>query len=351
MICKKCGNTINEGEMVCSNCGERVEQTTIPGQNQNPVQQQNNIGMVNEGMQMNNSPQQTGIANNNLPPTNQIQNNSIPNQNIPDAQQQNSIPPTNNNIGNTQVNPQQLNQQPITQPTPTEQPPQINEKKKGGKGLFIVIIILLLAVIGGLVFYILKGKSTDNNQSETQGTTDTTNTTETTETTEASPVANSNTETIGGLTVTIPEGLVHEVTTETGEELLMITDKDRTMVAAIKIYNQDISAYLTAEAITKQMEAEGITNGTATVTKYGDYTYANYRALEATSGYQVNYYMGQVEDKAAAGFLFEGKNYNAETAFGYISSIAKSATGTSSSVFNQKLPKINSNNSFVSGLK
>ncbi|MEE3342847.1 MAG: hypothetical protein VZS44_02015 [Bacilli bacterium] len=370
MICNKCGNPINEGEMVCSKCGEPVAQTPTPTEGVAPVAQPNvPIPGVVSSAPANPAPQApvepTPAMPSETPATvaatpeasmgasiPSTDPNALNNNPAPTADLNNPQPINPQQLNQQSIDPQQLNSQPVApEPTPEPEPP---EKKKGGKGGLIFIIILLLAIIGGLVFYILKGeellgKKKNTTPTETTETPDT-ETTETTETTEAEPVANTKTATINGLTLTIPEGLEFSTTTaDNGIEMIEITDSAKTMAAVFGVFNEDVKDYLTPEKITAYATEGGLTNGTASVTNYNDYNYAIYHGT--ADGKTANAFIGKIEDKGVIGVVLEGTNYNAETSFGYISTIAKSASGTASSTFGGKSIKPKTTDNFLDALK
>ena len=136
--------------------------------------------------------------------------------------------------------------------------------KSGNKALFIVgVVVLSLIIVGLIVFIIIKLTSSSSTPQVSGGT-------PTPETT-AQQVSNSNTQTIGGYTFTIPNGYTSEIK----EEYLMVVDNAKTMGFIIAPIEYDYDQLTTqVDELKKVFEEDG-----STVTKMDKKTYGDIEHL------------------------------------------------------------------------
>ena len=204
------------------------------------------------------------------------------------------------------------------------QQPQPSEKKSKS-GMFIIIVLLLLVVIGGLVYYLFFGnKNTDSNIN--------TNDNQSSSTVSSNTGTNDKTLTINGYTVTVPSDLKYETANNNGIEYLNVVDSSGSMLATITVGPDNYDAYKSDySSIQQSLQSNGYVS-TYAVVNYGGREFLTFRFFYSDKSIYSNYFLTKVSDTLiAAGYLYEGRNFSASNAYGYIDKIVDSVGGNGSS--------------------
>ncbi len=218
MNCKKCGNVLAPTDVVCSNCGEPVNNPQLnqnvnginpQGGNVNP---QNNVAQENQNQNLQSTTVQQNVSNGS--------ENSIPNQQ-PFNPQSLNMQNSNDNYG-ANMNMGQIPNQNYNMDQP--------QKKKGNKVLFIIIAVVLVLVIGVLGYFVVSKKllNNDDNNSNTDNNINTPNQSNN----DSSEIANSNTYNFNNFELPIPNSYVAEEI----DNLLQLVDKNDKVEAYLYIH-------------------------------------------------------------------------------------------------------------------
>lgn len=245
MNCKKCGSVLDVNDIVCKNCGEPVNNvgkennqgmavsSTVTGvvSPQQNIGAQDNLGVVNVGIDNTSQPQsnvQTVVQPNIVEQYN-VQNVGggnigIPNQNLNINNNINQVSNINNGQGNAQPNVvmQSVNQPVNNQNIAANQ--AVPEKKKTNP-IFIIIVILLVLVIiflGYKLFLADKLSGDSSNSGSNTNSSDTVN--------EQNQVTQSNTVNFENFEFPVPSS--YQANIIDGGFLQLINKTDRIMVNA-----------------------------------------------------------------------------------------------------------------------
>ena len=174
MNCKKCGNVLAPTDMVCSNCGEPVNNIPL-----NQMNSQTSSQPLNSSMNFQNTLQQSQNFHESMSTQNMNDISVNPNMQQPMEQ---SFSQNSNAQFNNMINSQDMyTEQSVNQNNSIQQP----EVKKKKSYLFIIIVVALVLIIGVLGYFVvfkklLKGNNGNNtasdNSSITEQTTQVTNT-------------------------------------------------------------------------------------------------------------------------------------------------------------------------------
>ena len=384
MNCKKCGNPLNNGDLVCSHCGEpvsvtpnvgigfvtpadninTVSQAVVPPQVGPVVQQPVSVqpvqvdanqavpGVVQPGIVTNVQPtlQPDGVVQ----PTSEVQ--QVVQQPIVEQQTLGQVvSQPQPDVASQQIGVQPM-QQPV-QPLVSQQPAQpvapaaVNTGKSGNNRNLVMIILMLLAIIGGLVYIILTGQripgigpASNDTSSSVPSVTD--NDTGSNTTNGGGSVATSNTATVAGYTVVVPDELKYEIS----DNYLTISD-DKSMVASFTFAQADYASYKNDTNLLKtEIEKGGVTVDFSN-SSFGGKEFLIYKFSDTTHNVNGNYFVSEVKSgEVVAGILYEGSESSSMTSFGYLTQIMNSATGSSSSDYSYILPSVNFDSySFLKG--
>ena len=305
MLCRKCGNQLNDGDLVCNKCGEKVI---------NDVQSvQQPIGGQQPAMGMGQ-------------PVQQPVGGQQPTMGMGQSMQQ--------PVGGQQ--PTMGMGQPVQQPVGGQQTAQ--NGKKNNSILFVVIVLVFLVVIGILCFFLL-GRNNDSN----------TNTNNNNNNSSANSVAdNANTVNVNGYTVTVPNGLEYQI----NGRWLVVTDGS-SIVAQISFGPDNFSEYKNNPDILKNQLSDGGVTSVYSNPTYSGKEFIVYRAYDASVSLYGNLFVSEIRNNEIIfGVIYEGPGYSSEKAFGYIVQIMNNVTGSGSSNFSFEIPTISSENeSFFNNLR
>ena len=397
MNCKKCGNPLVEGDLVCRNCGEpvAVDTTMVQQPVQDAVQQptgvvqapvqdavQQPVGVVQPPVQdvvqqptgvvqapvQDTVQQPVGVVQ---PPVQDVvqQPTGVVQAPVQDVVQQPMgvvQPPVQDVVqqpvgavqqpvqdtvmSQQQVFEQQMAQQSMQQQPAQGMPSQAQPVKKGKSPIFIVIILLCLVAIGVLVYFVFFNKSADTTNNNTDSTPSTVSNEESTTTTDegSNTVATKENQVeVSGYTVSLPDGFQYEFE----EDKIFIIDANKTMLASFAFYSTSIDEIRNNVSTLEAEFKKEVGDVVYSTEVFKNTEFLNFRY--AMDGLNVNsFFVKYNNEEIVQGTIVEGKNYDAKTAFGYMVDIIDSASGDSkASSFSAGVPKINENNKFLQGIK
>ena len=281
MYCKKCGNLLDNSDVVCKKCGEVVQsniEQPVNNVNIEPVNQ--NVGLNEQVNNVNSQPVNQSVGLNE-------QVNNINAQSV------------NQNVGYNQMNNVQTSGN------------LVEDKAKNNNNIFIIIVVLFLVIIISLILVLLKDtlfSSKSGNATSVSTTTTTITTTTTKSNNNPEAVSNSNIGNYYGLEFRIPNGYSFEAM----DDYFQLVNKTDKIIALCYIYKESRlnNVQDKLDEYRKKKKNQGVT---VLSENDAEYNSKKWLLLEATDG----------SNNIIDGFTDFGENYLMEIAVYNFSSRTK----------------------------